>query len=289
MAFQTTFISPRDAKAIATYSWGEEIEQPRGIVQIAHGLAEHAPRYDRLAQALVEVGFRVIANDHRGHGATASIPEELGELGAEGISGLAQDIADIGAATRETNPNLKIFLLGHSMGSIASQETILTNSDLYAGLVLSGSTSVDVLAANLSQGEAPAGLEAFNASFEQRTGYEWLSRDETEVDKYVEDPLCGFVLPEETVPAIFSNAAALADAGRLQGIRSDLPILIISGQRDPLSGDGQLVNLLGQRYRDAGVQDVTVKVYPEARHEVFNETNRDEITQEVIRWLTPRS
>ena len=118
-----------------------------------------------------------------------------------------------------------------------------------------------------------------------RTGYEWLSRDEAEVDAYVADPLCGFDLPDATVPALFGAARRLAEPGELARIRSDLPILIVSGKADPLAGNGELVELLAQRYRDAGVQDVTVTVYDGARHEIFNELNRDQITADVINWL----
>ena len=151
--------------------------------------------------------------------------------------------------------------------------------------MLSGSTALDLLAAGLAQAEGPVGLEAFNAGFEQRTGYEWLSRDEAEVDAYVADPLCGFDLPDETVPALFGAAATLADPATLARIRPDLPILVASGSADPLAGGGDLVRVLGQRYRDAGVTDVTVRVYDDARHEIFNETNRDEVTRDVIAWL----
>jgi alpha-beta hydrolase superfamily lysophospholipase len=142
-----------------------------------------------------------------------------------------------------------------------------------------------VLAADLASADGPAGLEAFNVGFEHRTGYEWLSRDDAEVDAYVADPLCGFDLPGSTVPALFGAGSRLADPKELARIRSDLPILIASGKADPLSGGGQLVELLGQRYRDAGLADVTVTVYDGARHEIFNEVNREDITADVVRWL----
>ena len=171
------------------------------------------------------------------------------------------------------------------MGSFAAQSVILTHSEQYAGVVLSGSTALDLLAAGLAQAEGPAGLEAFNAGFEHRTGYEWLSRDEAEVDLYVADPWCGFELPDETVPALFGAAATLADPAVLAGIRPDLPLLLVSGSDDPLAGGGQLVEVLGQRYRDAGLVDVTVTLYDGARHEILNETNRDEVTADVVAWL----
>lgn len=183
-------------------------------------------------------------------------------------------------------PDLPLFLVGHSMGSFALQEAILDHSTVYAGVVLSGSTALDLLVAGLTEsGDASGDLSAFNAGFDHRTGYEWLSRDEAEVDKYVADPLCGFDLDAETIPALFGSAVRLGDREALARVRSDLPILIVSGDADPLAGGGQLVEVLGQRYRDAGVTDVTVQLFPGARHEVFNEINRDEITTYMVDWL----
>ncbi|EON23851.1 MULTISPECIES: alpha/beta hydrolase [Nocardioides] len=278
----STFTSPTDATILATYSW-DNLFVPAAAVQIAHGLAEHSARYDRLAQALNGAGYLVHAHDHRGHG--KSIDGTPGDFGKGGFDALIADTAAYGATLREDRPDLPLFLIAHSMGSFAAQSVLLEHSDLYAGVVLSGSTALDVLAAGLAESEDPAGLEAFNAGFEHRTGYEWLSRDEAEVDAYVADPLCGFDLPDETVPSLFGAAATLADPKALAGIRSDLPILIVSGSADPLAGGGELVQLLGHRYREAGVKDVTVKTYDGARHEIFNETNRAAVTADVIDWL----
>ncbi|MFC7506047.1 alpha/beta fold hydrolase [Nocardioides sp. GCM10030258] len=285
MPSTATFTSPSDGTAIATYTWGEELEDPRGVVQIAHGLAEHGWRYDRLARALVAAGYRVHAVDHRGHGNSVASADQLGHFD---FTALVADVAAFGASLKEQS-DLQLFLVAHSMGSFAAQTVILDHSDQYTGVVLSGSTALDVLGAELAKAEGPVGLEAFNAGFEHRTGYEWLSRDDAEVDKYVADPLCGFDLPDTAVPQLFAGAARLGDPTALAGVRNDLPILVTSGDADPLSGGGQLVQLLGQRYRDAGVTDLTVSLYPEARHEIFNETNRDEITADVIEWLTQRS
>lgn len=274
-----TFNSPVDGLALATYTW-DAVSEPRAVVQIAHGLAEHSARYDRLAQALNSAGYVVHATDHRGHG--RSITDVPGDFGAAGFDGLIADVAAFGASLAG---DLPLFLIAHSMGSFAAQSVVLDHGDQYAGVVLSGSTAIDVLAGALAGAEEPAGLDAFNLGFEHRTGYEWLSRDEAEVDAYVADPLCGFDLPAETVPALFSAGVMLGDPVALESIRKDLPILIASGSADPLAGGGELVQLLGQRYRDAGITDVTVTVYDQARHEIFNETNRDEITADVIAWI----
>jgi alpha-beta hydrolase superfamily lysophospholipase len=281
-ATRSSFASPSDTTALATYTW-DDVTDPVGVVQVAHGLAEHSERYGRLAEALNAAGYVVHALDHRGHG--ASITDRAGDFGAVGFEGLIADVAAYGASLRAASPGLPLFLVAHSMGSFAAQSVLLEHSDLYDGVVLSGSTALDLLAAGLAQAEGPVGLEAFNAGFEPRTGYEWLSRDEAEVDAYVADPLCGFDLPDETVPALFGAAATLADPASLALIRPDLPILVASGADDPLAGGGELVQVLAQRYRDAGVKDVTVRVYDGARHEIFNETNRDEVTRDVIGWL----
>ena len=281
----TSVPSSIDATPITVYTW-QPPHKPRGVVQISHGAAEHALRYDRLAKALTAAGYTVYAHDHRGHGTSISEQVTLGGFGAAGWSGLVSDLVALGDQIRTQQQDLPLFLVGHSMGSFALQEAIVDHSGLYAGVVLSGSTAVDLLAARLTEAGGVSGdLSAFNAGFDHRTGYEWLSRDEAEVDKYVADPLCGFALDAETTPAMFGSAARLGDREVLSRIRSDLPILIVSGDADPLAGGGQLVELLGQRYREAGVAEVTVQLFPSARHEIFNEINRDEITAYVVHWL----
>ncbi len=285
-ATESSFTSAADGTEIATTAWVDAGESPKGSVQIAHGLAEHAARYDRFARALNEAGFLAFATDHRGHGRTGANSEQgLGRFGEVGFDGLIADVVQFGRWIGDSQAGLPVFLLGHSMGSFAAQAAILDSSDVWSGVVMSGSTALDVLAAGMAEAEGPVGLEAFNVGFEHRTGFEWLSRDEAEVDAYVADPWSGFDTPPETIPLLFGGAAQLADPDALRGIRSDLPLLIASGSDDPLAGGGELVTLLGDRYRDAGIDDVTVTVYPGARHEILNETNRDEVTADIIDWL----
>jgi alpha-beta hydrolase superfamily lysophospholipase len=277
-----SFASQQDGIDIATYEWPvPKGTDTRGVVQIAHGLAEHAGRYDRFATALNDAGYHVHANDHRGHG--RSIHAAPGDFGAPGFAGLQADVIQFGEQLRQQHAGLPLALFGHSMGSFATQHVLLTRSDLYDAVVLSGSTALDVLAAGI--GDGPGDLSAFNAPFENRTGYEWLTRDEAEVDAYVADPLCGFDLPPETMPSLFAGTERLADPSALAGIRSDLPILLASGTDDPLAGGGELIDLLASRYRDAGVAGVEVRLYPHGRHEILNETNRDEVTADVIAWI----
>jgi alpha-beta hydrolase superfamily lysophospholipase len=285
----SSFLSQADGTPVTTYTWADVAGQPAGVVQIAHGLAEHGERYDRFAKALNAAGFLVHAVDHRGHGRTAN--GRLGDFGPAGFEGLIADVARFGALLRARHDGIPLFLFAHSMGSFAAQAAILDHASTWSGVVLSGSTALDVLAAGMASApaDAPAGLEAFNAGFEHRTGYEWLSRDEAEVDAYVADPWCGWDVPDDVIPSLFAPAARLADPALLAGIRRDLPLLIASGDADPLAGGGALVQLLGQRYRDAGIADVTVTLYPAARHEILNETHRDDVTADIVAWLRARA
>jgi alpha-beta hydrolase superfamily lysophospholipase len=274
----TLTVATADGIELQTFRWAPE-GAPRAVVQVQHGLAEHAARYRRFGQALAGAGYLVYAPDGRGSGRTAA--GRYGQWGPDGWPGWVDDLARLNARIRQDNPGLKVALFGHSMGSFASQQYVLDHSADIDALVLSGTTEVSGLAAMLDS-DAPADLSAFNAPFENRTGYEWLSRDESEVDAYVADEACGFAAPKLTGIATVAQAA---DPERLAGIRADLPILLVSGTDDPLAGGGAAVELVAQRYRDAGVRDVQAILYPGARHELLNETNRDEVTADVLAFL----
>jgi len=268
---------------IAAYRWQPE-GTPRGIVQLTHGMGEHLLRYDPLATTLVAAGFLVHGQDHRGHGATAGSEEALGVLGADGWNSLVDDIDVLVERTHDRMPDVPVVLLGHSMGSFAAQQYVLDHSDRIAALALSGTAAIDLLEPALDL-DAPIDLSGFNAPFAHRTGYEWLSRDDAQVDAYVADDRCGFGLDVEGGKAMFTRARDLADPDRLAGIRKDLPVHIMVGDRDPVNGQLALVNALVARLRSAGLTDVTLTVWPDARHEIFNETNRNEVEADLLAWL----
>jgi alpha-beta hydrolase superfamily lysophospholipase len=273
-----------DGTDVATYRWAGD-QPPKAVVQIAHGMGEHAARYRRLAEALTAAGYVVYANDHRGHGRTAGSAERHGDLGAAGWPGLVSDVGELGALARGEHPGLPLVLIGHSMGSFVLQQYLLDHSADVDAVVLSGSTAIDLFASAIDPTQE-VDLSSLNVGFEPaRTDYDWLSRDPDEVDKYVNDPDCGFGLNPAGTGSMLEGLGGVSDAERLAGIRSDLPVYIVSGNADPLAGGGQLIELLASRYRDAGIKDVTVALYPDARHEVFNETNRDEITADMVAWL----
>jgi len=274
--------SSSDGLEIAYYRWRAPA-RAGGIVQIAHGMGEHALRYAHVAEFLNQAGYHVYASDHRGHGRTAKNVESLGDFGNAGWDGLVADLVMVTKLARTREGGLPVILLGHSMGSFAAQQYVLDNSALIAGLVLSGSAAVDKLAIDPSR---EADLTAFNQAFEPaRTPYDWLSRDNAAVDAYVADKLCGFGINKRAMETMAAGASRLVNPAELTKIRPNLPIYIFAGDKDPINHDLEWLKPLAERYRAAGVADVTEKYYPQGRHEMLNETNRDEVMRDLLAWV----
>ncbi len=287
-AQEFTFQSEADGLAIHAYHW-HAVGTARAVVLIAHGLAEYGLRYDRFAQALTLAGYETYAIDHRGH--SKSIDEAgLGSFGAPGWQGLVQDLRTLLNKVRADHAGLKVILFGHSMGSFAAQRLCLDHSDEFDAVVLSGSSSIDVLSEVIAAEAESAGgdveLSSFNAPFEPaRTPFDWLSRDEAEVDKYIESPLCGFDLQAESAATMFGSGPYHGDETNIANIRNDLPVLLVAGDADPINGALELLKLLEQRWRDGGVTNIETAYYKGGRHEMLNETNRDEVTADIIGWM----
>ncbi|MEU4416557.1 MULTISPECIES: alpha/beta hydrolase [Nocardia] len=271
-----------DGTAIHVRSWVPTDAEPRGVVQIAHGMGEHSDRYGHLAERLAGLGFAVYADDHRGHG--LSMGPVPGELGPDGWNLLVADEVALTEILRERHPGLPVTLIGHSLGSFAVQQYLLDHSDLVDEVVLSGTTAVDGLFGEIAAAGGDL-IGFFNAEFQPtRTEADWISRDEAQVDAYNADPWCGFAIDDTNMGLLAANAQT-----RLSNpstVRSDLPIYVMVGDKDPLNNKLRLSDLLVQRYRDAGLDDLTYQVYPDARHEVLNETNRDEVEADLLAWIT---
>jgi alpha-beta hydrolase superfamily lysophospholipase len=274
----------RDGVSVTGYRWEPE-GAPRGIVQITHGVGEHLKRYDHLAQTLTAAGFYVHGHDSRGHGQTIAPGAEPGVIGAGGWTQTIEDLDVLARAGRAAHPGLPLILFAHSMGSFATQQYLLDYSDHVDAVALSGTGALDLIEPALDL-DAGLGLDLFNAPFEPgRTGFEWLSRDEHQVDLYVEDPLCGFAYDIDGMKAVFAGARQAADPARLASVRLSLPLYIAVGDQDPVNGQLALVHALVERYRGAGLTDVELHIYPGARHEILNETNRDEVEGDLLTWL----
>jgi alpha-beta hydrolase superfamily lysophospholipase len=272
----------RDGLEIACYRWPASA-CPVGIVQISHGMGEHSLRYAHVAEFLSRAGFHTCANDHRGHGRTAKSKNELGDFGAGGWSALVQDMAALTRLARTRDAGLPVIVLGHSMGSFALQQYLLDYSALIAGAVISGSASLDKLALDASR---DADLSSLNHGIEApRTPFDWLSRDPAAVDAYIADPLCGFGVKARSLEGFAAAAKRVCDPGEIARIRADLPIYIFAGDADPVNHNLEWLRPLAERYRRAGISNVTEKYYRDGRHEMLNETNRAEVLQDLLRWL----
>jgi alpha-beta hydrolase superfamily lysophospholipase len=281
---ETRFSLPADdGHAITLFTW-EPVGPVRGIVQVAHGMGEHARRYARLAQALAEAGFAVCANEHRGHGEAVLRGHRKGDLGPRGFPGLVTDMVSVSDFARARHPGVPLVLLGHSMGSFAVKVYLLDHGARVAGAALTGTVALDLAEAGNASAWKLADKAAAPAVV-RRTPFDWLSRDEAEVDAYIADPLCGFRLDLKSRQSMYAAYARTTDPAALKRIPSTLPLLFFVGEEDAMNRRLAYFDPLVQRFRDAGVADITVRLYPGARHEVLHETNRDEVIADVVAWV----
>jgi alpha-beta hydrolase superfamily lysophospholipase len=293
-----------DGTNLHVYRWEpEDLSSAFGIVHVVHGMAEHGGRYARLAEALTGAGFRVYAHDHRGHGPAAR-PEDLGHFGDE--QGWARVVGDLRRLLRremDENPGKPLVVIGHSMGSFMVQQLMFEVPEWLSAVVLSASNgkpspiaSAGRLIARAERrrlgprGKSPLihalGFDAFNKAFKpNRTDHDWISRDEAEVDRYAADPLCGFQCSTSTWIEVLDALAEISRPSNQAKIRKDLPVYIVAGSEDPVSEKTKGLSQLLRAYARAGLTDVTHHFYAGARHEIFNETNRDEVIGELVAWL----
>jgi len=296
-------IEGADGQTLAVYRWDDGGSSPKGAVQIAHGASEHARRYARVAERLVDAGYAVYANDHRAHGRTADEHGTFGVARPGGWTAIVDDLHVLTEHIAAAHPGVPIVLFGHSMGSMMAQGYLQRWGDDLAGLVLSGTTgglALDDatlgLVVALGEGDgADQPSEVFAAMFggfnepfaaDDATGFEWLSRDGAEVQKYVDDPWCGFPLSNGYVADMLAGTSAMWSPAAEANIRTDLPIYVMGGEQDPVGGENvETVHQLVARYEVLGAGPLTLKLYPGGRHEMLNELNRDEVERDLLAWI----
>ena len=268
---------------IIFYEW--PVASPRAIVQIAHGLGEHARRYDQMAATLNRAGFSVYADDHRGHGQTglgqvaSKQTKKLGNLGPGGMDAAYKQVTDFTRLIKDENPGKPIVLLGHSWGSFIAQKVINKYSDMYQAVVLSGSALT--MPGYIATGD-------FNKVWKKipgSTGYEWLSRDVEIQKQFVADPLT-FLAAAMQVLGVKNSLKMFGKPSK--NVRSDLPILVQVGEADPIGGEYSNKALVEAYRKNSGIQDIELFVYHDARHEIYNELNKEEIIQDLIDWINLR-
>ncbi len=295
-------LETRSGTRLNYYRWLPDRE-PLATLQIAHGMGEHAQRYDWFAKQMNAAGFAVFADDHRGHGATA-LPGGLGDLGEDGWNAAIADARDLHHQIAGEHPELPHVLLGHSMGAMLTQQYLYRHADGLAAAVISGSPGFSSafqlwLSHTIARFErwrhGPSGESALldrmifgdaNKPFDapEASGFEWLSRDVEQVRRYVDDGLCGFVLRAGSLAELFAGAREARRRASVQGIPSTLPVYVFSGSDDPVHGEEKGLNRLLASYRGQ-LEQLDYKLYPGGRHEMLNETNREEVVADLTRWL----
>jgi len=287
---------------------GQELEkrfwpaqgEAKGVVQLVHGMAEHIARYDDTAEALNAAGYHVVGHTHLGHGKNAQIKGYFADK--QGWDAVLSDTHAVRVQTQEEYPDLPYYLLGHSMCSFVARGYALQHEEGLSGVIFSGTghfekpiitagTLISGLQCLLGKGKEPCKLlhnmnfSANNQAFENpRTECDWLSRDPEQVDAYVADPLCGFMFTARAYKDMFDGLSRLYPE-KLDAMKKDVPVLLFSGDKDPVGANGEGVRKVHDELKAAGIADLSMKLYPDGRHEMFNEINKEEVWQDLITWL----
>ncbi|MFC2315349.1 MAG: alpha/beta hydrolase [Selenomonas massiliensis] len=291
-----------DGASVAVYTWLPE-QAPKAVLHMVHGMAEHAARYDDFAKIACKRGVAVVAADHRGHGKTGAKSGLMGYLAdRDGFGRVVDDQKEINEEIRKQYPGLPIVIIGHSFGSFVTQEYIERYGTTVKAAVLIGSAGPNPsvffasLLANLNcafKGRKSAAkfmnalvFGSYNKRIKRpRTAFDWLSRDEKEVKKYIDDEYCGFVCTAGFFQDFMRGLKRIHTQAALTGIPTGLPVLITAGLEDPVSNGGKTLKTLYRLYQDMGMQDVALKLYENARHEILNETNKEEVKADILGWI----
>ena len=274
----------------------------RAVLQIVHGMAEHSERYHDLAVFMAEHGYAVYLHDHAGHGKSVASDSELGYFGAEnGVTGIVRDVHTLTRKAAETHVNRPIFLLGHSMGSFVARAYVTAFGGALTGAIFSGTSGKNPgAAAGIALAKMTEKFKGdhFRSAFidhiafgsynkrydDPRTSFDWLSRDTEQVDRYIADPLCGFLFTAAGYRDMFTLLQSVSGKNWYARVPKKLPMLLISGTMDPVGNYGKGVRQVAEDLKKTGHKDVTLHLYQDARHELFNEINAADVRQDLLEW-----
>jgi len=304
MDAETFYLTASDNTQIAVHRW-LPVVKPRGIILISHGMAEYAMRYDRFANAALAQGFGVYAPDHRGHGETAGSLLKLGYLADKnGFERVMEDLHELTLEIKSTHPEISVILFGHSFGSFVSQMYIEKYGNLLSGCILSGTRGPEPLL--VFGGKIAANVIAFCCGKKKQSPFltqlsfgtyndriqnpgspnAWLSRDTAEVEKYDASPWAGFTCTVSFFQDLMTGLSRIHTYEALNGIPKNLPVLIICGSEDPVGMYGKTVKKLADILTEKGISNLLLKTYEGGRHELLNEINRDEVTADIMGWIS---
>lgn len=302
---QEFYFDSRDREhKIHAIRWIPEAGKPVCILQIVHGMAEYIDRYDEFASYLADKGILVVGDDHLGHGKSVRQGEPYGYFCKEDApTVLVRDEHRLKKMTQEQYPGVPYIILGHSMGSFITRNYLLRYGSGINGVIIVGTgmqpkpvlLCARALAAvqrvfcgskHVSELLNVAAFGAYNKKIKpHKTLFDWLSRNEDNVRRYMEDPLCGFTFTVNGFQTLFQLIWNLHDEEKLQKMPKQLPVFFLSGEEDPVGGYGRCVKQVYESFLRAGMENVQMKLYPEDRHELLNETDRENVYGDVYRWI----
>lgn len=278
--------------------------EPRAIVQIIHGIAEYIDRYDEFMSFLADNGIIAVGTDHLGHGKSIESEEQTGFFAYDnGWDYAVRDEEVLRLAMHENYPELPIIVFGHSMGSFMARTLLIRYPDAFNAAIISGTGNQGAALVNggLLMGNLVTGLKgahhyskflnnlafgSYNKIYENpKTEYDWLSRDEANVQKYIDDPLCGFIPSCSLFRDMMTGVKFITNKKNLTAMNKDMPVYFMSGDMDPVGECGKGVQKAYNNFLEAGMKDVSIKLYPGGRHEMLNEINKDEVYTDILAWL----
>lgn len=278
--------------------------EPRAIVQIIHGIAEYIDRYDEFMSFLADNGIIAVGTDHLGHGKSIESDEQTGFFAYDnGWDYVVRDEEVLRLAMHENYPELPIIVFGHSMGSFMARTLLIRYPDAFNAAIISGTGNQGSALVNggLFMGNLVTGLKgahhyskflnnlafgSYNKIYDNpKTEYDWLSRDEANVQKYIDDPLCGFIPSCSLFRDMMTGVKFITNKKNLTAMNKDMPVYFMSGDMDPVGECGKGVQKAYNNFLEAGMKDVSIKLYPGGRHEMLNEINKDEVYTDILAWL----
>lgn len=293
-----------DRTMLYVHCW--RAEQPKAVVLLAHGMTEHAMRYDRFGQFLSQNHISLYCHDQRGHGKTGGM--QLGHL-RKGVEWnmMINDLFTIKKKLIDIETDCPVYLMGHSMGSFLVRRTVQLRPSMFDGLILSGTGDGQGLAGKAAVKIAGAaclltGQETYSKRLQKlmfgsfnkgivnpKSEYDWLTCDQTELERYLSDSQCGFTCTNGFYHELLQGIQLANDPKNIASMRKEMPVYLFSGDCDPVGNRGKGVRHVQQLLEQAGMQDVTVRLYAGGRHEMLNEINRDAVMAELLQWLEEKT